>query len=391
MNLSRRIKRIKLKGQLPKGVSLCLNEKGEVKVVSRKMVAFLLVVALGMFSAVGCSNQTAQEDKLNLEELYASVSDEQVVLKSEEIIDTKAEEEYTIGVAMNTVSTPFFKALSDSIQASLKEAGAKPLLAVCDEDASKQVSQIENFITQGVDAIIIKPADPAETLSIALDKAYEANIPVIAVDAPPADDAKYLCAFITDAYDLGFIVGEEISKKLLETNPTGEIEYGIIGAIDGNRIAAIRNQASRDGIASVDTEGRIKEVSYLYSGGFSEEGGLQTAENMLVANPNLKAIIGTCDAHVIGATAAAERQGKADQIIMGAIDGSKTAMEIMKNGGPIKALAWNSPQQVGRAGATATIKLLNGDETPASRTMVIKAVLITPDNVEDIYDPNSAF
>ncbi|NLG85732.1 MAG: sugar ABC transporter substrate-binding protein [Firmicutes bacterium] len=359
--------------------------------VKRKMIVFLLVVTLVMVSVVGCSSQTEKVNKLNLQELYASVSDEKVVLDIKDIIDTKAKKEYTIGVAMNTVSTPFFKALADSIQASLKEAGAKPLLAVCDEDASKQVSQIENFITQGVDAIIIKPADPAETLSIALDKAYQANIPVIAVDAPPAEDAKYLCAFITDAYDLGFIVGEEIAKQLLEANPTGEIEYGIIGAIDGNTIATIRNMASRDGIASVDAEGRIKEVAYLFSGGFSEEGGLQTAENMLVAHPNLKAIIGTCDAHVIGATAAAERQGKADQIIMGAIDGSKTAMEIMMNGGPIKALAWNSPQEVGRAGATATIRLLNGDEVPASKTMVIKAVLITPENVKDIYDPNSAF
>ena len=362
--------------------------------VKRRLAVFLLVVAMVIFSIAGCSSQgpaVEEEDGLNLEELYASVAEEQAVLKIEDIIDTQAKEKYTIGVAMNTVSTPFFKALSDSIQATIKEAGAEPLLAVCDEDASKQVSQIENFITQGVDAIIIKPADPAETLSIALDKAYEANIPVIAVDAPPAEDAKYLCAFITDAYDLGFIVGEEIAKQLLENHPEGVIEYGIIGAIDGNTIATIRNQASRDGIASVDTEGRIKEVSYLYSGGFSEEVGLQTAENMLVANPNIKAIIGTCDAHVIGATAAAERQGKADQVIMGAIDGSKTAMEIMMDGGPIKALAWNSPQEVGRAGATETIRLLNGDQTPASRTMVIKALLITPENVEDIYDPNSAF
>ena len=112
---------------------------------------------------------------------------------------------------------------------------------------------------------------------------------------------------------------------------------------------------------------------------------------MLVANPDLKGIIGTCDAHIIGATAALERQERQDEVIMSAIDGSKTAMEIMKDGGPIKALAWNSPQEIGRASVSTVVRLLNGDDIPANKMMVLKATLITPENVDDIYDPDSAF
>ena len=326
----------------------------------------------------------------SLETLYSSVSAESQTIAVDEIVDYTANEPYTIGIAMNTIGTPFYKALSDTMVSLIEEAGGEALMAVCDEDAAKQVNQIENFIAQQVEAIIIKPADPAETISIALDKAYEANIPVISVDAPPAEDAKYLSAYITDAYDLGYLVGEEIAKQLLEKYPEGEIEYGIIGAIDGNEIASIRNNASRDGIKAVDTEGRIKEVAYLYSGDFSEEGGLQTAENMIVANPNIAAIIGTCDAHIIGATSAAERLERSD-ILMGAIDGSKTAMEMMKDGRCIVALAWNSPQEVGHAAVSGTIGLLNGEATPQSRTMIIKGVMITPENVDQYYDPDSAF
>ena len=236
----------------------------------KRFIMFALILSLSVIGLSGCGNE-AEEVSLDLEELYSSVSEEEVVLAPEDIEDIQANEKYKIGVAMNTVSTPFFKALSDSIEENLEKSGAEILLAVCEEDASEQVNQIENFITQGVDAIIIKPADPAETISIALDKAYEANIPVITVDSPPAEDAQYLTAIITDAYDLGFIAGEELAKQLLEANPTGDIEYGIIGAIDGNTIAATRNDASREGVASVDTEGRMKEVSYLYAGGFSED------------------------------------------------------------------------------------------------------------------------
>lgn len=363
------------------------------KKVIKKSIALLLVLIMTVaFTACGSENNGEEDESkgLDLQTLYSGISEEKVMVSVDEIVEAQANDDFVIGVAMNTVSTPFFKALNDSIKTQVEAAGAKAQMAVCDEDAAKQVSQIENFITQGVDAIIIKPADPAETISIALDKAYEANIPVITVDAPPAADAKYLCSFITDAHNLGYMVGEEIAKQLLEKHPTGDIPYGIIGAIDGNTIATIRNDASREGIATVDKEGRIKEVSYLYSGGFSEEGGLETAENMIAANPDIKAIIGTCDAHIIGASSAAERLNKSD-IIMGAIDGSKTAMELMKDGKSIKALAWNSPKEVGRAAVCATIALLNGDGAPESRTMVIKGVMITPSNVDQFYDPTSAF
>lgn len=364
------------------------------KGMRKKGIAIILIlimtVAFTSCGGGGAIDVETPEEGLNLEELYSTISDEKTMISLDEIIESQSKEEYIIGVAMNTVSTPFFKALNDSIKNEIEASGAVALMAVCDEDASKQVSQIENFITQDVDAIIIKPADPAETISIALDKAYEANIPVITVDAPPAGDAKYLCSYITDAYNLGYVVGEEIAKQLLSKHLSGDIPYGIIGAIDGNSIATIRNDASRDGIADVDLDGRIKEVSYLYSGGFSEEGGLETAENMIAANPDIKAIIGTCDAHIIGASSAAERLGKND-IIMGAIDGSKTAMELMKAGKSITALAWNSPKEVGRAAVCGTIALLNGDSAPASRTMVIKGEMITPDNVDQFYDPNSAF
>lgn len=359
----------------------------------KKGIALLLILILAVsLFACGGGDKGSEGEKagFNLEELYAGVADDKTMISVDEIVEAKAKDDFVIGVAMNTVSTPFFKALNDSIKSQIEAAGATAQMVVCDEDASKQVNQIENFITQGVDAIIIKPADPAETISIALDKAYEANIPVITVDAPPAADAKYLCSFITDAHNLGYMVGEEIAKQLLALYPADDIPYGMIGAMDGNTIATIRNEASREGIASVDKEGRIKEVSYLYSGGFSEEVGLETAENMIAANPDIKAIIGTCDAHVVGASSAADRLNKSG-IIMGAIDGSKTAMELMKDGKSITALAWNSPQEVGRAAVCATIALLNGDGAPASRTMVIEGVMITPENVDQFYDPNSAF
>lgn len=255
-----------------------------------------------------------------------------------------------------------------------------------------QVDQINTFIAQGVDAIIINPANPQETVTSALDDCAAAGIPVVAVDTPPEAGAAYMTACVTDAYSLGKMVGTELATRLLQMYPDMEsIPYGMIGGTDGNSIAAARNRGARDGIAEVDKESRIEERTFLYAGAYSEESGLTTAQNMLAANPDLKCIVGTCDAHIVGATSAAEQLGLAENLIMGAVDGSKAAYEIMLDNGPIVALGLNSPYEVGEAAVRVILGYLNDGTIPVAKTLQLEPTLVTPENVQDYYDPNSAF
>lgn len=326
-----------------------------------------------------------------LQALYDSIPTDPEHVKLDTLPELKADGEYTIGCAMTNVSTGWFKGLYDNLKILLDEAGINVLLVECNDDANEQVNQVENFIAQNVDAIIINPANPQETVTSVLEDTCAAGIPVVAVDVPPEEGAAYLTACVTDAYQLGYMVGEELAARLLEMYPEGEIEYGLIGGTDGNSIAALRNQGARDAIAAVDTEGRIVEAAFLYAGAYSEESGLETAQNMLSANQNLKCIIGTCDAHVVGATSAAEQLGLADNLIMGAVDGSKGALEIMKDGGPIVALGLNSPYQVGEAAARTILGYLNDGTLPTTKTLQMEPTLVTPDIVDDYYDPEAAW
>lgn len=372
-----------------------------------KKMASVVMAVIMMFALGGC--ESGQEEEKNstttetveseeqaeaqnmLQEIYASIPAEAKYISLEELPELKANEEYTIGCAMTNVSTGWFKGLYDNLEAKLKEAGVNVLLVECNDDANQQVNQIENFIAQGVDAIIINPANPQETVTSVLDDTCAAGIPVIAVDVPPEEGAEYLTACVTDAYQLGYMVGKELAIRLLDMYPEGEIEYGLIGGTDGNSIAASRNQGARDAIKEVDKEGRIVESAFLYAGAYSEESGLTTAQNMLSANQNLKCIIGTCDAHIVGATSAAEQLGMEDKLIMGAVDGSKAALEIMKEGGPIVALGLNSPYEVGEAAGRIAIGYLNDGSLPDSKALQMTPTLVTPDNVDDYYNPNSAW
>lgn len=370
------------------------------KKVAVVMAATMFVFALGACSSgqeeapaaatEATENKTSEETE-GLQTVYDSILTESQYVALADLPELKADGDYTIGCAMTNVSTGWFKGLYDNLEVLLKEAGVNVLLVECNDDANEQVNQIENFIAQGVDAIIINPANPQETVTSVLEDVCAAGIPVVAVDVPPEEGAAYLTACVTDAYSLGYMVGEELATRLLEMYPEGEIEYGMIGGTDGNSIAASRNQGARDAIAAVDKEGRIVEATFLYAGAYSEESGLETAQNMLSANQNLKCIIGTCDAHIVGATSAAEQLGLEDNLIMGAVDGSKAALEIMKEGGPIVALGLNSPYEVGEAAARTVLGYLNEGTLPASKTLQMEPSLVTPDNVDDYYNPDAAW
>lgn len=347
----------------------------------KKLVSLLLIAIMMM---------TVFASAEGLKEAYAAVEG-QAYVDVAALPDYKANEPYKVGLAMTSVATGWFKALYDDLEAMLTEAGCEVLIVECEDDATKQVSQLNNFIAQGVDAIIVNPANPQEAVSMTLNQVYEAGVPVVAVDVPPAADAEYLSACVTDAYQLGYLVGEELAIRLLEKHPEGEIPYGLIGGTDGNSIAALRNQGARDAIKAIDTEGRIVERTFLYAGAYSEESGLTTAQNMLSANPDLLCIVGTCDAHIVGATRAAEALGLEKNLIMGAVDGSKGAMEIMMNNGPIVVLGVNSPSQVGIAAGKTVLGYLNDGTLPAAQTLTLEPAKITPENVADYYNPNSAW
>ncbi len=369
----------------------------KLKKIFSAALSIILTVAMAgcggsQTDAASASDKAGKTDTSELLSLYSSISDETKYVNLDDLPEITAKDSYTIGVAMTDVSTGWFKALYDHVNKELTEAGVTVNLVQCNDDAAMQVDQINTFIAQGVDAIIINPANPQETVTSALDDCAAAGIPVVAVDTPPESGAAYMTACVTDAYSLGKMVGKELATRLLEMYPDMKsIPYGMIGGTDGNSIAAARNKGARDGIAEVDPDGKIEERTFLYAGGYSEESGLTTAQNMLAANPDLKCIIGTCDAHVVGATSAAEQLGLEKNLIMGAVDGSKSAYEIMMNNGPIVALGLNSPYEVGEAAVRVVLGYLNDGTIPESRTLQMEPTLVTPDNVQDYYDPNSAF
>lgn len=370
----------------------------------KKVVALVMALLLGL-SLIACGNEepapsatetdaatttpeNSPEAEGGLKELYASMSNEGIYLANDDLPEVQAKEEFTIGIAMTTVSTDWFKSLADETQAQVEAAGCKALVSICEDDVTQQIAQLENFMAQGVDGIILGPCNPQDALTPVLNELAEAGIPVVTVNDTVAADAPIFCAVSVDAYELGKGVGSYLAEQLLEMYPDAEtIEYALIGGKDGDAIAHNRNEGAKAGVAEVDTEGKIQLVSFLYSGGYSEENGLETAQNMLTANPDIKCIIGTCDSHVIGASQAMTVLGMDDpkSVIMGAVDGSTTAMESIKNGGSIVCTGMNDTHAFGVLSTRILVAYLNDGTLPESNNIIQQPVICTIDNVDEYY------
>ena len=169
---------------------------------------------------------------------------------------------------------------------------------------------------------------------------------------------------------------------------------GVTGIFEGDNGTGYVVTAEKTGYGGAvvvtvgfDTEGKIQLVSFLYSGGYSEENGLETAQNMLTANPDIKCIIGTCDSHVIGASQAMTVLGMDDpkSVIMGAVDGSTTAMESIKNGGSIVCTGMNDTHAFGVLSTRILVAYLNDGTLPESNNIIQQPVICTIDNDDEYY------
>ena len=298
---------------------------------------------------------------------------------------------YKIGICVGTMGSAYFKVLPDKAKEVLESFGCEVLVADANADIATMVSQIENMITQGVDGLLINSVDPPSAVSEVLQKATEKGIPIVAVDSRLDGNYKnYLGMIGSDNFQLGFACGEYMANKLKEKKGAVEGTLCVLDGVEGNVVAEARYKGLLAGFESVDKNHKIKEVSHLYGGSWTEEAGVQMAEDMLVANPEIDLMFGISDPFVVGATTAAQRAGRSE-MIMGAVDGAKSALKLVSDGTPVEVIAGQDPMGMGEIGSKLLLGYLNNGTLPETRIMKIAPKVSTPESVSEFYDPNSAF
>ena len=290
-----------------------------------------------------------------------------------------AASDYTIGVSVADQKSLFYIAAVDGMNKAAADAGVKLVVLSADNNSNQQVNQVNDLITQQVDALIFIAQD-ATAAAAGVKAANKANIPVIAVDEKPESGDGEIATYIaTDSVKAADALCTWVFDKM-----GGSGEIGILQGVLGATAELQRSQGCQQ---ALDKNANIKVVA-KESANWDETEGYKAAQNMLQANPNIKAIVGESDAMGLGAAKAAQDAGK--DIITVGIDGFPTMIAGIK-AGLTDATQAQVPYKMGQLAVTDSIKVLGGETVPAEQyqdTVLVTAENVNTVNPEDFYGPN---
>ena len=282
---------------------------------------------------------------------------------------------YEIAFSLKTVTNDAFQqGIADSIQKEVEATGAKfQLVTAGDETAvSTQVSQIEDLIAKGVDALIVNPMD-ANAVVPALQKAKKAGIPVVLVDSTIAEGNEdlYVTYVGTDNEKAAKIGGEKLTEVL---GNTGNVI--IVRGANGNSVGDARVKGFKEGL------GDGIEVVGEQPGDWSNDTAKQVTENMLQANEQVDGIFTASDVMLDGILQAIDDAGREGIQIM-SFDGSDDGKELIADGEVLGSMA-QFPDAMGKTAVDTLINVLNGDLDPETVDKFIDSgtECITKDTLE---------
>lgn len=288
---------------------------------------------------------------------------------------TDASDSRTVGATLLSLEYPFLVALNDSMKA---EASTQKLDLVSLDPRQKtatELTQIEDLITQKVDAIVMIPVDQKASQTAA-KKVNKAGIPLILVNTRLSDDfdGEYVSYVGSDDTEAGKIEGEYLAAQL----PNGGNVVYLVGQYGG--ASTERRKAGFDD--AIAASPNLKIVTETEAKGSRAE-AKRVMEDLLQRYPKgeLQAVVAQSDEMALGASSAIAAAGRSAEftVIIG-VDGSEAGLKAVKDG-TMTATVFQDAVGQGKAAMQLAAKVLAGEKV--DKEVKIPFQLVTKKNLSD--------
>ncbi|MGO4783248.1 substrate-binding domain-containing protein [Cryobacterium sp. W22_MBD10_FK3] len=251
-------------------------------------------------------------------------------------------------------------------------------------DANLQISQVEGFINDKVDAIVLLPTDGAALTEVAI-QAMEAGIPVINVDREFSSTFAARTTILGDNYGMGVSAGTYICEEVGD-NPDAVVAE--IAGIDSLPLTQDRSKGFADALDDCGLS-----VSNRVAADFTVQGGEAAASQLLAAAPQIDALWNHDDDQGIGVLAAIDAAGRDEFIMVGGAGSANAMREIEAGDGVLQATVIYPSTQA--ADGIRLARLLVQEkamsdlvEVEVPGRIVLDAPVVTSENV-DKYLPSA--
>jgi ribose transport system substrate-binding protein len=286
--------------------------------------------------------------------------------------ESRDEAKWTIGMSQCNLGEPWRVQMNADIEEAAKQ---HPEIEVIFKDAQndnlRQRAHVEEFVSAGVDLLIISPLEAAP-LTEPVAKAYEAGIPVIVLDRKVLGE-KYTCFIGADNVAIGKAAGEWIVKTLGGEGRVVELK-GLMTSTPGQD----RHSGFREGI-----EGSDIEIIFEADMKWLEPNARKEMESALARFEEIDLVYAHNDPGAHGAYLAAKATGRADDIMFVGIDAlPHEGIAYVKQG--ILDATFQYPTG-GEEAIENALKILNGEEVP--KTITLGSRVFTQENVDEGGEP----
>ena len=280
-----------------------------------------------------------------------------------------------IGVTLSRAEHLFLIKVRDAIQEQARTAGEVNVqFEDAQGDVGRQLNQVQNFLAQGVDAIIVNAADTSATQGIT-NMVSQAGIPLVYVNLGPGRDEKL-------PENVVVVVSDHVVSGRLEME-------GLVKCMGGKGNVAIMLGELASNATDERTAGN-KEIIAKYpdievvqeqSANYQRNQAIDLMTNWITMGEQIDAVAANNDEMAIGAIFAMQQAGIAmDKVCVGGIDATADALDQMEKGN-LDVTVFQDAKGQGRGAIDAAIKLAKGEQV--DQFILIPYELVTPENMKD--------
>lgn len=296
---------------------------------------------------------------------------------SEDVADIPSLEGFTVGLAAKDVVRDFGRNVYESVQNQVKELGGEVVATQADAQDDKHVSNVENLIAQGVDAIVIVLGDTV-TLKPALKKADDAGIPIFTIDHASPYSVNNIGS---DNWNIGSTLARNLAEDI-----RGEGQVLVFNGFYDVVPCQIRYDQFKQVLKNYpDVEIIEPELQDVYEG--TIEDARQKTNDALTrfGNDGIDAVWTCWDLPGIGAAQAIDAKDLAIPVY--GVDAEPGALDLIEE--PESNFQFTVAQQptlFGEASVNNVARYLNGQEDQVPLSTYLDPVFVTKDNVTEIRE-----
>ena len=270
----------------------------------------------------------------------------------------------SIGLSISTQNNPFFVTLAEGAKAAAQQLGVSLSVADAGDDVAKQVSDIEDLVSSNISVLIVNPVD-SDGVTGAVQAAMAKGVRVISVDRA-VNGVDIDCQIASDN-----VMGAEMATQYIVDTLGEGIKVAELEGTPGASAAIDRSE----GFHNIADE--KLDVVVSQTANFDRTEGMSVMENMLQAHGDIQAVFAANDEMALGAVEAVSGAGK-DILVVG-FDATDDAIDAIKAGRMAATIA-QQPALIGSTAVEQALKLINGEEIPAS--IPVEVTLVTAENAD---------